>query len=318
MVWGDTVQEVIDKAPHLFTDEALKWRKASDIILSLTFIEGDIYDNKELLRQDPGYIAKLMAQDEQTRSQLLDWNRHLKIDDNSLGNYAAIGDIFSNYLNPEEWDKKAITVDVARFGRDLTVSGVRLGRHCARIDIKTKSKTTETFGMIENQRREYGIGKSEVNVDQDGVGGGVVDEWDGYIGFSWWRPALPDPEELKRDNKAKPENYENLKTQCFYRLFERRVNKRKISIDPDNIRVDGVQTTTIEIWNKIFDVKELIIKDLRAIKRVWLDKDGKLKINDKAAQKLILGWRSPDFADMIMMREFVELTQEPELDIFFI
>lgn len=259
-----------------------------------------------------------MAQDEQTRSQLLDGNRHIKVDDLSLGNYAAISDIFSNYVKPQDWDKKAITTDVARFGRDLTVSIVWTWRRGERMDILTKSKTTDTFNLIENQRQEYWVGKSEVTVDQDWVGGGVVDEWDGYIGFSWWRPALPDPEELKRDRKARPENYDDLKTQCYYRMFDRRVNKRQISIDPDNIRVDWVKTTVIEIGGKFYDVKELIMKDLRAIKRSWIDKDGKLKINDKAAQKLILGWRSPDFADTIMMREYAELTQPPELDIFFI
>lgn len=92
-----------------------------ELVLSLTFIEGDIYDNKELMRSNPSYLANLLAQDEQTRSQLLDGNWHIKVDDNSLGNYAAISDIFSNYVEPS--NSKVITVDVARFGRDLCVIG---------------------------------------------------------------------------------------------------------------------------------------------------------------------------------------------------
>lgn len=298
MVRGDSVEEVVQKAPHVFWTDEMKDINPHDLVLSITFIEWDIYDNKELMRTNPSYLANLLAQDEQTRSQLLEGNRHYRVDDNSLWDYAAIGDIFSNYVEPEK--TKATTTDVARFGRDLNITGSWNGRNCERIDVLTKSKTTEATATIEERRKEFGIGKSQCLVDQDGVWWGVVDEW-GYVGFSWWAPALPDPV-----TKVK-ENYANLKTQCYYRLFEERVNTRKIHITPDNIRVDGVRTTKITLNGKTYDVKDLLMKDLRAIKRKNKDKEGKMQINTKEEQKILLGWRSPDFGDMIMMRMYLDL-----------
>lgn len=298
MVRGDSVEEVVEKAPHVFWSDAMKSFDPKELVLSITFIEGDIYDNKELMRSNPSYLANLMAQDEQTRSQLLDGNWHIKVDDNSLGNYAAISDIFSNFIQAS--DEKVITTDVARYGRDLTVVGSRRGWYCDRIDIRTKSATTKTTSVIEERRAEYGVGKSQVLVDQDGIGGWVVDEWE-YIWFSWGKPVQED----KRTKEK--ENYANLKTQCYYRLFEENVNKRLIRINAENIRVDGVRTNTITINGKTYDVKDLIMKNLRAIKRSKIDKEGKLQINTKEEQKIVLAGMSPDFADMIMMRKYFDL-----------
>lgn len=298
MVRGDSVDEVVAKAPHVFWSDAMKSLDPRELVLSLTFIEGDIYDNKELMRSNPSYLANLLAQDEQTRSQLLDGNWHIKVDDNSLGNYAAISDIFSNYVEPS--NSKVITVDVARFGRDLCVIGSWKWWDCNRIDILTKSKTTDVTKTIEERRKEYWIGKSQVHVDQDGVWWWVVDEgW--YVWFSGGMPALPDPKTKEK------ENYANLKTQCYYRLFEEQVNTRMIHITSDNIWVDGVNTSTIVINGKTYDVKDLIQKDLRAIKRKNIDKEGKMQINSKEEQKILLWGRSPDFWDMIMMRKWYDL-----------
>lgn len=95
-------------------------------------------------------------------------------------------------------------------------------------------------------------------------------------------PALPDPKTKEK------ENYANLKTQCYYRLFEEQVNTRMIHITSDNIWVDGVNTSTIVINGKTYDVKDLIQKDLRAIKRKNIDKEGKMQINSKEEQKILL------------------------------
>jgi hypothetical protein len=53
-------------------------------------------------------------------------------------------------------------------------------------------------------------------------------------------------------------------------------------------------------------VKELICQELEVIKSETLDKDGKLSVINKDKMKEILN-RSPDFADMLMMRMYFEV-----------
>ena len=59
IVWGDTKQEVIDKMASDFWDKFPKGVDPNDLIKSVTFIPGSIYENKELLvkmnRNEQGY-----------------------------------------------------------------------------------------------------------------------------------------------------------------------------------------------------------------------------------------------------------------------
>ena len=112
-------------------------------------------------------------------------------------------------------------------------------------------------------------------VDEDGVGGGVVDilRCKGFVNNS--RPL----------NK---ENYQNLKTQCYYKLADE-INKGQIGI-------------------KINDIsqKNHIIEELEQVRSKDMDKDNKLQIIPKEIIKAIIG-RSPDYADAIMMRMYYQL-----------
>ena len=111
-------------------------------------------------------------------------------------------------------------------------------------------------------------------IDEDGVGGGVVDAFSGCVGF------------LNGGKALKGENYQNLKTQCYYKLAET-INAGKLFVKP-----------------KIN--KEIIISELEVIKRDKVDKDQqKLAIEGKDIQKQKLG-RSPDYADALMMRMWYE------------
>ena len=297
LVWGDSVQEVVDKCPHIFKLPQFKDVKKEDLVKSVTFIPGDVYQNKIFLKKNPQYLGNLLSLDEADQLRLLKGNWKVRQDGSSLFNFIAIGNIFSNFIDQDDF--KCITCDAARFGKDLAVIKTWIGYRVVRIQILTKSKTTKITKCIEAERKRMKIPTSQVLVDQDGVGGGVVDEGE-YIGFSSNKPALPPPEGKER------ENYANLKTQCYYRFAEK-VNLNQVKIELDNIFVDGVQTNEIKIGKKIYDVKKLIIEDLRSIKKKNEDRDGKRQINSKEEQKNILGGRSPDFGDTLMMRIYFEL-----------
>lgn len=299
IVWGNSKKEVLKKVPHLlqFAEGNID---TDSLVKSITFIPGSIYSNKELLRVDPGYLANLLAQDENTKAQLLEGNWKIKNDNTALFESDKINDIWSNFTNYSK--TKCITCDAARFGRDLCVIMVWDGWVVVRIVIFYKSEAHEIVEAIEECRSTFKIGKSMVLVDQDGVGDGTV-KLGGYKGFHGGAAPLKEP-----DTEIK-ENYDNLKTQCFYRMSKRvNSNEIQIVISSETCIVAGNRSTQVKLGGKIHDIKDLIRQDLMAIKRAKIDMDGKKKINSKEAQKIVLKGRSPDFADTIMMREWFELT----------
>lgn len=328
IVWGDTKAEVLEKCPHIFNNPAFDQAKKEDLIKSMTFIRGDVYENKILLEKDPQYLANLISQDDETKAQLLDGNWKIRQDGMALCDYQKIEELFSNFVRQYKKkddgeflldangnkisipQKKCITCDAARFGRDLAVVKTWEGFEVTKIAIFTKSKTTDLTEYIESERQRCSIAKSDVLVDQDGVGGGVVDEG-GYVGFSGGAPTFPDPK-----TKIK-ENYANLKTQCWYRMADR-INRSEVAITSDNYYVNGDKTDIILIGKQVYKIQALIKQDLRSFKRENPDSEGKKQMNNKESQKNILNGRSPDFGDSIMMREFFELKNRPILTPFFV
>jgi len=297
MVWGDTPEEVVEKAPHLFKDELAQTKPKS-----LTFIPGSIYENKKLLAVNPEYLAGLMAQDEATRAQLLEGNWKVKVDGLALYDYARISDLFSNQLTQPPRPRRYITCDAAGFGKDFTVIFVWEGWEVVQIVVARKTAPRDIYDLIEKQRRKWSVPESDVLVDQDGVGGKVFAYGRGYRGFSGGSTALADP------ITKKAENYDNLKTQCYYRSADR-VNAATIAVRVDDytVEIDDVRGMKLKVGGKETTVLELLKANLRAIKRAKTDAEGKQKINTKAEQKIILGGLSPDFSDTFSLREWFEL-----------
>lgn len=89
-------------------------------------------------------------------------------------------------------------------------------------------------------------------------------------------------------------NYDMLKTQCYFKLAEY-VNSWKIKISVNDS-----------------DFKEKLIEELDIIVEIGLEKDAKISIIKKDAIIQKLG-RSPDYADMVMMRMFYELYNAPDV-----
>lgn len=174
MVWGDSKDEVIAKCPHIFDNPSFEGFDKHDLVKSLAFVSGSIYDNRELLSTNPQYLGNLLSQDEITKKQLLDGNWKISQDGRALFDHVALSDMASNVI--ESGGRRFITCDVARFGRDLCVIFVWEGYDVVWISVLTKSKTTDTTAEIERLRAKFAVPKSQASVDQDGVGGGVVDE----------------------------------------------------------------------------------------------------------------------------------------------
>ncbi len=302
-VWGDSKQEVIEKVPHKFTNMP-EGINLEDLIKSITFIAGSIYDNKKLLTADPGYLANLQSQTVEEQAKLLDGNWKVTQDDLAIFDYQKVKDLFSNYV--DESDKRYITIDVAGFGKDLAVVKTWVGWKVVKINIQTKSTPESLKEIVEKDREEFKIGKSDTLADSDGLGWGMSDY--NYSNFYGDAPVI---QITDANRQVITPAYQNLKTQCYYHAADI-VNKGKATITTDNIWVDGVKTDIVKVGSKTYSVRELISQDLRAIKREKPDNEGKKKINSKAQQKIILKGRSPDCGDTFMMRAYFDLDLKPD------
>ena len=233
------------------------------------FVKSLVTDNKAISKH---YINQLEKLDKISKERLLFGNWEYIDDDALLFDYDALQNMFTNdYVST---GVKYITCDVARLGADKSVICLWDGLRVEKVITFDKNTTTEIVSEIKNLSTIHSVPNSKIIIDQDGVGGGVVDSISGCKGFMNGGKAL------------KGENYQNLKTQCYFKLAEL-VNKN-------------------EIYIKDSQHKETIIEELEIVKRDRVDKDQqKLAIEGKDIQKQKLG-RSPDYADAIMMRMWYE------------
>lgn len=293
-IWGDSFEEVKEKGWYLLQHQVEKSGiDPKEFIKSVAFISGSIYDNKELLKVNPGYLANLMAQDEQTKSQLLYNNWKVVISENDIYDYPAFVGMFENVYSVSTGEN-AITADIALKGSDKFASGVWDGDELIDLLIMDKSDGKQVVDGLRRQAEIYKVPNNKIIYDNDGVGGFI----DGFI-----RGAVPfingaQPVEVRGpDGKMLKENYLNLKTQCYYHSGNA-VNqgKHKISERVANMMYDDKTT-----------VRQQFIKERRAIKRDKVDMDGKLRIIPKDQMKVILNGKSPDLMDMFMMKQAINL-----------
>jgi len=256
------------------------------------FIRALVTDNPHISPRYTEALKKLKDKVLRARLLLGDWE--YADDDLALFVYDALVDMFTNEIfSDEEEEKEAIeylTCDVARKGRDKAV--IMRWKGLKVIEIVTYDvslmPTLETEILVLSQKHK--IPRSRIVVDEDGIGGGVVDhlKCKGFVGNA--TPIDERSEKDKREVEFKI-NYKNLRAQCYYELAET-VNDRILGIETDS---------TV--------IQDEIIEELEQIKAVDVDKDAKLKIIAKDDIKAQIG-RSPDYADALMMRMYFELKPE--------
>ena len=291
IVWGNTADEVYQKSKEFIDSEIEKAHglvKASDFIKSFTFIGGSIYENKELLKVNPGYLGNLNAQSAEEKLRLLGGNWKISIKGNDIYDFHKFNDIFTNSFVPE--GEKFITTDIALKGSDKFIIYVWSGKRLIDFHVMDKSKGNQVIDTIKEYAFAYSVPYSNILFDNDGVGQFIDGFIDGAQEFNnGGRP-------LVNDETLLPENYNHLKSQCFYKSGEA-VNR-------------GEYYITSEAANKKYDdkmtLKERLLYERKAIKRGNVDKDGKLCVIKKEEMKNYLGGQSPDVMDAFMMREWFE------------
>ena len=254
------------------------YKRAKDGLLPKDhfFIKSLVTDNPDISKH---YIENLGKLDEISKQRLLYGNWEYDDDPATLIEYEKIVDLFTNeFILP---GKKYISADVARLGEDKTKIRVWEGLRCIRKVTIDKSPVTDVAAKIKQLQTDYAVPNSNTIVDEDGVGGGVVDmlKCKGFVNNS--KPII-DP------NDKNPKNYANLRSQCYFKLADI-VNANQMYLPELNI-----------------DDREKITEELGQVKQKDIDKDGKLAIVAKEEIKKIIG-HSPDEADCLMMRMYFEV-----------
>ncbi len=241
---------------------------------SKRFIQALPEDNKML---PPGYLENLHRTLKGNQKQrLLFGNWEYDDSPDVLIQYEKILDLFHNTHVRNENAQRYITADIARMGSDKAIILVWRGWEIVEMIELDKCTMTELQNIILALKNKWNVPNSNIIADEDGVGGGVVDNL--YIkGF------------VNNSKAMKGENYQNLKTQCYYKYADR-------------VNIAGA-LIGCELSDK---QKEIIIEEHEQIKSYMTDSDGKLRIIPKEQVKENIG-HSPDYTDAIIMREFFDL-----------
>jgi phage terminase large subunit len=271
---------------------AIVYRPAKDGTLAsdYAFIQALYRDNRHTAEAYGSQLAKIT--DKPTRERLMFGNWEYDDDPNALIAYDAIIDLFSNTVDASS--EKFLTADVARFGGDFIPIYLWRGLEVYRIEVYRRQGLNVTRERLRQLLADEKIPYSHAIVDENGVGGGLVDDLKGIKGFV--AQATP-MEPVQKAEDALKEQYANLKTQCSYMLAEA-VNKHRLAVRLDSVLLPEDVTPS--------RFREMLTEDLEQVKRKDADKDGKLKIVGKDDVKERIG-RSPDFGDTLMMRMFFEL-----------
>jgi hypothetical protein len=191
------------------------------------------------------------------------------ISDDTLIALQYIENAVNCLIEPRKGDETVLGVDVARFGRDKTIFIKKKGDKVLSINKFSKEDTMRTAGRIIVEIKNDS--KLIVNIDEIGVGGGVVDrvKEQGY-----------NVNGINVGETIDDDQFLNKKAKYYFDLKKR------------------FETGTIDIPND-----EELISQLSAIKFEY-HSDGRIKIEskDKIAKR---GLKSPDCAEALMLA-FIE------------
>jgi phage terminase large subunit len=233
------------------------------------FIQSLVGDNTYISQH---YEKQLFELDELSKQRLLFGNWEYDATNDSLIDYDAILNLFTQKGIDGD---KYISCDVARFGSDRTVIMLWKGLQVMYIKTLLKSAVNDVVEEVKKLQQENAVPLRNIIVDSDGVGGGVTD----YLRCQSF---------VNNARALKNENYQNIKTQCYYKLADM-INKAQIGISCSDV-----------------NVKNYIIEELEQVRTKDADKDNKLQMIPKDNVKAMLG-RSPDYSDALAMRMYYEI-----------
>lgn len=297
-IWGSSKDEVYEQAKYKL--DLIPIENKHNLIKSFTFIKGDIFENKILLKDDPSYLANLLSLGEDEQNRFLRGNWKVKVAKDVIINYPDFQNIFTNDFVKRT--KRYITADIATTGRDLLIIMVWDGKILIDIDICGSNSGKEAMDKINTLRLKYQVPNNNILFDADGVGQGLTGYISNCVEFHGGKTPIG------------KENYRNLKSQLYFNLA--------YCVNQSNGKKgDDMYYISPDVANRIFDlpvpaiykgrtIKWILEHQMKAIRKDKPDLDSKLSIIPKDEQKSLISGLSPDFMDNLMMREWFELVTQ--------
>lgn len=156
-----------------------------------------------------------------------------------------------------------IGVDVARFGNDETVIQPRIGNVALKSTITRKSDLMSTVGRIMRLLTElmtrHNLKRATINVDDDGVGGGVTDRLREVLSEKNMRVEV---NPCHNGGKARDQHYANWATESWFALRDR-FTSGDISIPRDDVLTAQLATRKYRVTSS----DKLILEDKPSYKK---------------------------------------------------
>jgi len=231
-----------------------------------------------------------------TRQRLMLGNWEYDDNENAMISYEAMTDLRTNVLALAVDDNgqqikpiKFISVDVARKGKDKTKIVTWEGLNAVRVKVLEQEDTEVVSDTVKAVANTEQIPRSRIVIDEDGVGGGVLDQCKGARGFIANSSPTTSDDAKDHDGAEFKLNYVNFKAQCAYMLADL-INDRMMACTFDQAEY------------------ELLVEELQVLRSLQQD-EKKLGIIPKSDMKELLG-RSPDIMDTFIMRMSFEVKKE--------
>lgn len=252
--------------------EFYKPHKEGTLPANMRFVQAFHTDEPRLAQS---YIETLKTLVGNLRERLVNGNWEYDDDPTALFDRTQLEDMFR--LAPSRANqKKYISVDPARMGKDRAVICLWDGLDCCKIKVFEQSLTTQLIEAIQLLAVEYNVPPSRIIVDQNDAQGAAIIDMLKCKGFL----VNARPQETIKPNLLI--NYRNLRAQCVYLLSE--------MVASGQVTASGCA-----------EDKELIIAELEQLKAIGHEDPKKRDVTAKARIKEAIG-RSPDFADAFIMR----------------
>lgn len=245
-----------------------KLNKDNSLPIYRKFIQALIGDNPYISQDYYNNLMKTLSPSDKQRLIFGDWD----YDDNpnALLEFNDINNIFINEKDKNENSNYYISADIA-FTSDAAV--ILIWENLTIIDIVVNPTNVEN--AIKDLAKKYNVKSHHITYDSDGVG-------------QYLKQHLPNAKAIVNNSRAlNNENYDNLKTQLYFKLAEVIKNNRlKIVL--------------------FLQHKDKIVEELSVISHKPSDTVGKISMISKGEVKRLIG-RSPDFSDAMAYRMIFEI-----------
>ena len=287
--WGNTREEVYLKNKALIDDLYRPYKNLNlgiteeeMFVKSVTFIEGRLEENIQLLRSDVSYVANLANQTTEDIERDLKGNWRYKTVGDDLINFAQMEAFFSNDM--QLWDgKRRASCDVAFDGGDNLVLYLWIGKHIQDVFVCSRNSKI-VLKLVKNKLLEWGVLEEDFTYDLNGVG-------QTFKGFFPSAVPFNNKESVEEELKG---TFDTIKSRCAY-LFYHALNDGEISINPDllNRKFSGKGFKNLPL-------RDILMKERKAIKQDINVTDKGFCIIKKPEMKKMVG-HSPDFIEAMLM-----------------